>query len=309
MGTPAFAVPSLQALAASDHEILAVVTNPDRAAGRGRRLRPPQVKEAADKLGLPVLQPASVRDPDLWTRLNHLRPDLFVVVAFSILPAGLLGIPRLGSVNLHPSLLPQYRGAAPIVWALFDGVSETGVTTFLLNQRVDAGDIVIQETVSVGVEETAGELEGRLSRHGAQLVVRSLDGLADGSVVPTPQPRTSTTHAPKLTKEDGRLDWNWDAERLRNRIRGANPMPGAFTDWREGTLKIHRARTVLDSTSGEPGTVVTADVRKGLIIATGTDALQLLEVQPEGKAKMTAQAFVTGYSIEVGIAVGDESAT
>ncbi len=305
LGTPAFAVPSLERLAASHHEVAAVVTNPDRAAGRGRKLRPPAIKTAATDLGLTVLQPESLRDPELASQLRALQPDAFAVIAFSILPRTLLAIPRLGSVNVHPSLLPAYRGAAPIVWALFDGCSETGISTFLLNPRVDAGDILLQERVTIGADETAGELETRLSVDGADLLLRSLDGLEDGSMTPLPQQGGAVTRAPKLTREDGRLDWTWPADRVHNRIRGANPMPGAFTDWRDTSLKLHRS-SLCAHEGGEshaPGTVLTADA-DGILIACGGGAVRLLEVQPEGRPRMPADAFVRGYPLRSGDRLG-----
>ena len=302
LGSPAFAVPSLERLAASRHEVAAVVTNPDRAAGRGRRLRPPPVKVAAETLGLPILQPASPRQPDLPEQLAVVEPDAFAVIAFSILPKRLLAVPRLGSVNVHPSLLPAYRGAAPIIWALFDGCTETGISTFLLNPSVDAGDILLQERVAIDPDETAGELEARLAVDGAELLLRSLDGLEDGTLEPQPQIGTGSTRAPKLTRQDGQIDWTWPAERVRNRVRGANPMPGAFTSWSGSGLKVHRAQ--ISPGEGTPGTVLIADGRDGIVVACGRGALRLTQVQPEGRPRMMADAFVRGYRLAVGERLG-----
>lgn len=305
MGTPEFAVPSLRQMAASRHEIVAVVTNPDRPSGRGRRTSPPPVKGVALELGLEVLQPASPDDAGLAEDLASLGADLFVVVAFSILPRRLLAVPRLGSVNLHPSLLPAYRGAAPIVWALFNGESETGVTTFLLSRRVDAGDILLQERAAIEPEETAGELEARLREVGAGLVVASLDGLEEGTLTPRPQGDRGGSRAPKLSREDGRLDWRLPTEALRNRVRGANPVPGAFTEWDGGVLKVHRARRVDGDLGGDPGTVLLADAKDGgVVVATGDGALRLVEVQPSGSPRMEATAFVRGRRIEAGMVLG-----
>jgi methionyl-tRNA formyltransferase len=302
MGTPAFAVPSLRRLAASSHQVAAVVTNPDRPQGRGQRLAAPPVKEAALALGLEVLQPVSLGEPGLAERLAAHQPDLFAVVAFSILPRPLLELPRLGSVNLHPSLLPAYRGAAPIVWAVIKGERETGLSTFLLNPRVDAGELLLQEKVAIGPEETAGELEARLGPLGAELLLRTVDGLEQGSIAPQPQDRSRVSRAPKLQKEDGRLDWSQSTEALRNRIRGTNPVPGAFTQWRGGLLKVHRSRP--GAQRGEPGTVLLADPRQGLAVATGDGALLLTEVQPAGKPPMEGSAFVRGYPIQAGDRLG-----
>ncbi len=302
MGTPHFAVPTLRGLAESRHQLLAVVTNPDRRKGRGRQLASPPVKEQALELGLEVLQPASTKDPQLAEALRHLAPDLFVVVAFSILPKRLLAIPRLGSVNLHPSLLPAYRGAAPIIWAVVNGENETGISTFRLNPRVDAGDILLQRRFAIGEHETGGELEARLCLEGATMMVETLDGLEDGQITGRAQELPGVTRAPKLVKEDGVIDWSQPAEEIRNLVRGMNPVPGAFTQWQSQPFKIHRAQHA--EGSAPPGTVLSADDRQGLVIACGTGALQLDNVQPAGKAAMEGTDFVRGYPIEVGALLG-----
>jgi len=304
MGTPLFAVPTLRHLASSGHAVAAVVTNPDRPKGRGRRPSPPPVKVAAEELGLPVLQPESPGDPAFAAQLAEYAPDLFAVVAFSILPRRLLRIPRLGSVNLHPSLLPAYRGAAPIVWAVIDGRTETGITTFLLDPRVDAGDILLQRRVAIGPDETAGELEGRLAELGADLMRETVDGLETGTVRPRPQDREQATRAPKLTREDGRIDWNQSARVIRDRIRGTNPVPGAFTEWQGIPLKIHRASLAGTGRRAEPGTVLVADPRQGLVVAARDAALRLDEVQPAGKKPMEGTAFVRGNPIAPGSRFG-----
>lgn len=295
MGTPRFAVPSLTALAQSRHQISTVVANPDRPQGRGRRLASPPVKEQALKLGLEVLQPASVKDPALAAALAARAPDLLVVVAFSILPRLLLAIPRLGSINLHPSLLPAYRGAAPIIWAVANGEQETGITTFQLSPRMDAGHILLQRRFAIGWDETAGELEARLGVAGAQMVVETVDGLADGRLTGRPQSAEGVSYAPKLTKEDSRIDWRQPAERVRNLVRSMNPAPGAYTHWQGKTLKVHRTQRAAGS--GAPGTVLCADGRRGLTVACGEGALQLTQVQPAGRAAMEGTAFVRGYPI------------
>ena len=302
MGTPQFAIPTLQALAESRHQLAAVVTNPDRPQGRGRQLAPPPVKECAQTLGIDVLQPASIRDPGLAAALSALAPDLFVVVAFSILPGKLLAIPRLGSVNLHPSLLPAYRGAAPIIWAVVNGEQETGISTFQLNPRVDAGDILLQRRVGIGPDETAGELEARLCQTGAEMVVETVDGLEDGTLSARPQDPEGTTRAPKLDKENGRIEWQRTAAAIRNQIRGMNPVPGAFTTWQGQPLKIHRAERAAGV--GAPGTVLSADDRQGPVVACGEGALLLTEVQPAGKAAMEGTAFARGYPIAAGALLG-----
>ena len=305
MGTPGFAVATLRRLASSEHQVVAVVTNPDRPKGRGRRTAPPPVKEAAQELGLPLLQPESVTAPGFAEELAGLHADLFVVVAFSILPPELLAVPRLGSVNLHPSLLPRYRGAAPIIWAVINGDTETGITTFLLNPRVDAGDILLQRPVPIDADETAGELESRLSQMGAQVMLDTVSGLADGSAVSRRQPRGRTTRAPKLAKEDARLDWAQSAASLRNRIRGTNPVPGAFTEWRGGVLKVHRAACVAASPADDlPGTVLAADPQQGLVVAASDGALRLTQVQPQGKRPMADTDLLRGHGITPGERLG-----
>ena len=302
MGTPHFAVPTLKALAASRHELLAVVTNPDRRKGRGRQMASPPVKEQALEFEIEVLQPASTKDPALAEALTALAPDLFVVVAFSILPKRLLEIPRLGSVNLHPSLLPAYRGAAPIIWAVVNGAKETGISTFQLNPRIDAGDILLQRPFTIGEDETAGELEARLCIEGASMVVETLDGLEDDRITGHAQNAQGITRAPKLVKEDALIHWDRPAEEIRNLVRGMNPVPGAFTHWQGQPFKIHRAQHA--EGSGPPGTVLRADGREGPVIACGTGALLLHNVQPAGKAAMEGTAFVRGYPIEVGALLG-----
>ena len=304
MGTPDFAVPTLRRLASSDHQILAVVTNPDRPKGRGRQQAAPPAKSVAQELGLDLLQPTSLEDPEFETRLAALGPDLFAVVAFSILPRRLLAIPRLGSVNLHPSLLPAYRGAAPIIWAVIDGRTETGISTFLLKPRVDAGDILLQRRVAIHPDETAGELDGRLRQLGAELMCETIDGLEQGTLQPRLQESGQVTRAPKLAKEDGRIDWDQPAETIRNLIRGTNPVPGAFTEWSGGLLKIHRARIIETDLKGEAGHVLAVDPRQGLLVAARDTALLLTNVQPAGKKPMEGTAFVRGYQIEPGARFG-----
>lgn len=300
MGTPDFSVPSLVSVAQSGHDLVGVVTRPDRPRGRGQQMQPTDVKAAVVSLGLdvPVLHPESLRDENFYAQLQALEPDLFVVVAFLILPRSVLAIPKLGSVNVHPSLLPKYRGAAPIQWAIINGETETGVTIFQLSPRVDAGDILIQQKVAIGDDETAGELYERLTVMGAELLIRAIDGMSDGSVISVPQTDEGVSRAPKLEKEDGEIDWSKGAEDIRNLIRGTNPFPGAFTLWRAKLLKVHRA--TVDTGMGEAGTVIGADGKRGLIVGTGEGVLALDEVQPAGKKRMSGADFVRGYRIEVG---------
>ena len=298
MGTPEFAVPSLERLAGSDHEIVSVISRPDRPRGRGRRLQPTPVKAAAEALDLPVYQPESLGDSETVTRLEAFEADLFVVVAFVILPRRTLEIPRMGSVNLHPSLLPRYRGAAPIQWAVINGETETGATTFLLSGRVDAGDLLLQEKTTIGSEETAGELHDRMMQSGADLVLRSVDGLSDGSLTPRPQSDEGATRAPKLEREDAWIRWDLGAESIRNLIRGTNPVPGAYTDSGGGSLKVLRAER--GDQNGPNGVVVGVDRKRGVEVAAGEGSLTLTEVQPQGKRAMTGAEWARGCGIKVG---------
>jgi len=304
MGTPDFAVPSLQKIVESGLDVVGIVTRPDKPRGRGQKLQPTEVKAAAQDLGLdvPILQPESLKDKGFLADLKALKADLFAVVAFLILPRNVLAIPPLGSVNVHPSLLPKYRGAAPIQWAIIKGETETGVTIFRLSPRVDAGDVLIQEPVAIGADETAGELYERLKGVGAELLVRAIDGVARGAVTPIPQSDDGVTRAPKLEKDDGQIVWTEGATDIRNLIRGVNPFPGAFTRWQGQVLKVHRASVVAGS--GKPGMVMGVDGKTGLCVATGQGALVLDEVQPAGKKRMSGADFVRGYPVKMGEMLG-----
>ncbi len=302
MGTPDFAVPTLQKLIESEFEVACVVTRPDKPSGRGRRMTAPPVKELADSCGLPVLQPESLKNKDFLDRLRAYGADLFVVVAFVILPRRVLEIPRLGSVNLHPSLLPRFRGAAPINWAVIQGEAETGITVFQLTGKVDAGDILFQERVPIGPEETAGELYERLKAPGAEAILRTVRDLAAGRAQGVAQSDVEVSRAPKLTKQDGCIDWKSEASEIRNLIRGTNPFPGAFTIWNGKDLKIHCAEEVAQN--GAPGEILTADGKDGLVVAAGEGALRLVEVQPPGKSRMSGADLVRGYQIKAGERLG-----
>ncbi len=305
MGTPDFAVPSLERLEQGPHDLAGVVSRPDRPAGRGRKMASPPVKAAARRMGLPVAQPESLADPTFLATLRAFNADLFVVVAFAILPKPVLDMPRLGSVNLHPSLLPAYRGAAPMQWAIIRGERETGVTTFLLQSKVDAGDILMQRRVRIGPDETCGELHERLKVLGAEVVLETVDALASGRATPRPQRASRVSRAPKLRREDARIDWDRGATSIRNLIRGTNPVPGAFTDWRGRVLKLYRATACPGE--GAPGEVLAADAKTGFVVATGNGSLRLEEVQPSGKRRMSGAAFVRGGQISPGEWMGTAS--
>lgn len=306
MGTPAFAVPGLEALISRpEHEVAGIVTGPDRPMGRGLKTAPSPVKETALRHGIPVWQPEKLRDPGFLDALRSLDAGLFVVVAFRILPNELLAIPPRGTINLHPSLLPRYRGAAPIQWAVMNGDKVTGVTTFLVERRVDAGDILCQETVPIGPEETAGELHDRLSRTGADLLLRTVDRVADGRIRPRPQ-RGEASPAPRISREDGRIDWRLPARAIYNRVRGLNPVPMAFTTWRGRRLRIMASQPVCLEGEGvrPPGEIVSADEHRGIIVQAGEGGLRLDRVQPEGRSRIEGAEFVRGYRPAAGDLLG-----
>jgi methionyl-tRNA formyltransferase len=300
MGSGRFAVPSLHALAEAGHELLAAVTQPDREQGRGRQLLPPPVKSAALERGLRVLQPERIRDPETLQRLSGLAAELHVVVAYGkILPRDALAIPARGTINVHASLLPRYRGAAPIAWAIVNGERETGVTTMLLDEGMDTGPTLLSRSTPIAPDETAGQLEERLARMGASLLLETLDGLARGELAPTPQDSAHASYAPLLKKEDGRVDWGAEAAAIERRIRGFQPWPGAVANVAGRTLKLLKAR-VETGPAGDGGTVLAVDA-EGIVVACGSaSALRLLEVQPESRRGMSAAAFAAGARIRPG---------
>lgn len=304
MGTPDFAVPALRRLVEGDHEVVAVVTRPDARKGRGRHLSPPPIKRTAQDLGVPVLQPRRLKDPLFLDALAQTQPDLVVVVAFRILPPEVLSVPRLGSINLHASLLPKYRGAAPMHWAIINGERRTGVTVFLLDTGVDTGQILVQRPVEVGPEETVGELHDRLAEIGPEALAEAVDLLASGQARPSRQPVEGASAAPKLSRTDCAIDWSRDAEAVRNLIRGTNPYPGAFTIWRGRALKVYQARVRSSERSGEAGEVLEVAPRMGIRVATGCGTLELVDVQLAGKRRMPAAEFVRGQDVVVGERLG-----
>ena len=300
MGTPDFGVPALKRLAASSHEIPAVVTKPDAPRGRGRTLTPPAIKTAAQELGLLVIQPESLKDPEFHASLAALEPDLFLVVAFSILPRELLAVPKYGSVNIHASLLPKYRGAAPIQWAIINGEETTGVSIFLLEPTVDTGGIVCQKETPVGPNETYGELYERLSQLGADAAFEALENLESGSYTPRQQDHTLATKAPKLSREDGRIDWTRPAEHIRNLIRGVTPAPGAFTTWNGKPFHLLKVDIHEGAPAGVPGEIVQVDPKEGVVVSTGDGNLTLTRVKPAGKKAMDGTAWLLGARPEPG---------
>jgi len=300
MGTPQFAVPTLRLLLKSGHEVVGVVTKPDRPKGRGRHVSPPPVKIEAVKHGLPVLQPADLKDSKFLTDLKNFRAECFVVVAFVILPPEVFKMPPRGTVNLHASLLPKYRGAAPIQWAIINGEKETGLTTFYIEEKVDTGKILFQERVKIGKEETAGQLHDRLAEIGAGLLLKTLDAIEEGRARPIQQ-RGIPTRAPKIEKDDCRIDWNMSCEKVVNLIRGLSPTPGAFTDWEGKRLKIIRARAVdvRERLSEVPGSVVEIS-DEGIAVAAGKGVVLITELQLQGRKRLGVREFLLGKKIDPG---------
>jgi methionyl-tRNA formyltransferase len=308
MGTPEFALPSLNALQHSGHTLAAVVTQPDRPKGRGGHLTPPPAKVMAERFGLPVLQPAKIKDPAFHETLRALKPDLMAVVAFGrILPPEILELPPRGCINLHASLLPKYRGAAPIQWAIINGEQETGVTTIRMDPGMDTGGMLLQEREPILPEDTAGSLSLRLAERGADLLLRTLKGIESGEIVPVPQNHSQATLAPILEKEAGEIDWTHPSINILNRIRGLSPWPGTYTYYQDERWRIWRAALKnedgVKTTDGPPGAILTAG-REGLKVATGRGLLEILELQPENGRRMTVQEFLAGHSVESSVVLG-----
>ena len=299
MGTPDFAVPTLEALIGAGHELAAVVTQPDKPKGRGKAVLMTPVKEKALECGIPVYQPKRVREPEFLDVLRNLNPDVIVVVAFGqILPREILTLPPFGCVNVHASLLPKYRGAAPIQWAVIDGETVSGVTTMQMNEGLDTGDILEQEEISLDPEETGGSLFEKLASLGGKMILSTLKGLEDGSIIPRAQGEMTTPYAKMLTKAMGEIDWSMDAASIERLVRGLNPWPSAYTYVDGKTLKIWKARVEAGEAGNEPGQVrVTKD---RLLVETGNGVLSILELQLEGKKRLEAAAFLRGFSIETG---------
>ena len=297
-GTPAFALPTLRALLAC-HRVVAVVTQPDRPAGRGQRAQAPLVKIAALEHGIPVLQPERLREPGWPERLAAHAADVAVVVAFGqILPPAVLAVPRHGSINVHASLLPRYRGAAPVAWAIIRGERETGITTFQMDAGMDTGPVLLQHTTPIGPDETAGDLADRLAALGAETLLETLGRLEGLRRVP--QDSASATMAPRLRKEDGSLDWTESAVALAARIRGVNPWPSAVTVGPSGRLRIWRARPLAGR--GEPGVLTPVDGQ--VAVGTGAGLLVPLEVQPENRRVMAWDAYLRGARLAPGAPLG-----
>lgn len=305
MGTPAFAVPALEMILGGGDRLLGVVTQKDRPVGRGLRLQASPVKQRAQRAGVPVLQPDSPRDEAFLEALRDLSPDLIVVVAFGkILPKAVLDLPSMGCLNAHASLLPKYRGAAPIQWAIVNSESTTGVTVIKMVERMDAGDILLAKETEIGPEEDALVLGERLSHLCAEALWEAVRGIEEGTLHPIPQREEEATYAPRLRREDGEIDWREAADDIARKVRGFVPWPTAHTRWRGRLLKLHKARALPGAQWGRPGEVVKAD-RGGLWVQTGEGYLDILELQPESRPKMDARSFLHGQGEVLGRVMGE----
>lgn len=294
MGTPDFAVCSLNALVEGGYEVVAVVTQPDRAKGRGNKLAFPEVKTRALELNLPVYQPDSVKTEEFLELLSSYQPDLIIAVAYGrILPKAVLELPKYGCWNVHASLLPAYRGAAPIQRAVLDGCTETGVTIMQLDEGMDTGDILLQSSMTITPEDTSGTMFDKLGIAGGKLLVEALEQLKNGSIHPVKQDSDKATHAAMLQREEEVIDWAKPAEHIFNQIRGMAPAPGAYTIWKEQRVKIWKANLNSLHTSERPGTVVQLG-KESILVQTGKGCLEITELQPAGKKAMNAKAYCNG---------------
>lgn len=300
MGTPSFAVPSLHTLVKAGYVVAGVVTQPDKPSGRGMATRPSPVKEAALGYGIDVLEPRSVRSPEFTKAIKALSPEIIVVIAYGkILPKDILCIPPKGCINVHASLLPRYRGAAPINRAIINGEKTTGVCTMLMDEGMDTGDVLLRAEMPILIDETAEDLAKRLSIAGAELIVETLELVSNNALTPEQQDNSKATNAPILKKEDGRIDWKKDAAGVYNLIRGVYPWPGAYTHIGSKVVKIHSGRVSDQSHGAAPGTVT--DVSKdGITVECGSGSFCITELQPENKRRMSAFDFIQGYRLKKG---------
>lgn len=307
MGTPEFAVPSLRALVESGFRVLRVITQPDRPRGRGGKLTPGPVKKYSLEQGLEVLQPDKIRDPAFIELLRAMQPDLIVVVAFGrILPGEILRLPALGCVNVHASLLPGYRGAAPIHWAVINGETESGITTMLMDEGMDTGDMLLQEKLAIGPDDNVGVVHDRLAVIGARLLVQTLEGLAGGKIKARVQNEAQATYAPPIRREHELIDWQQRAVVIKNLVRGMDPWPGAYTLLDGEELKVWgvEARPTEEGARGRPGQVLLADAERGLVLQTGQGTIELQEVQLAGRKRVAVAEFLRGRPVAVGTVLG-----
>ena len=305
MGTPEFAVPSLQALIDNGYEVVGAFTQPDRPSGRGNKLTACPVKVLAEKHGIPVFQFEKVRRREGREAIEALRPDLCVTAAFGqILSQRILDIPPMGTVNVHASLLPKYRGSAPINWCIALGEKKAGVTTMFTDAGIDTGDMALRAETEIGELETAGELTVRLAEMGAKLLIETIRAIENGTCPREKQDERQMSHQPMLSREDGLIDWTMSAEQIACRVRGFNPWPGTYTQWGDGVMKIWLARAVERNVEARPGEVIESSAKKGLVVACGEGALEILEMQAPAAKRMNAKSYLMGKPIPVGTLLG-----
>ena len=299
-GTPEFAVPTLDALHDSDHEILGVVTSPDKKSGRGLKVKSSAIKKCSEKYGLPIYQPETTKSKQLHSTLKQINPDIYVVVAYKILPESILNIPNKGAVNLHASLLPKYRGAAPVNHAILNGDTENGLSTFLIQKKVDAGDLLFQYSMQIDNLITTGEALSKLSLIGADLIIKTLTALAENNIKPFKQDSEKATYAPKIGVEDCKINWLKTADSIHNQIRAFSPKPGAFTFYNDKRVKLFGSKVLRNtrSTSLIPGQIEYAD--SIFKIGTATEPIQITNIQIEGKKMLPVDQFILGFPIITG---------
>lgn len=310
MGTPDFAVSSLEHLVKENYEVIGVVTQPDRKKGRGKKITPPPVKQKAVKLGLTVFQPQKVREEEFVNILKKLNPDVIVVVAYGqILPKAILELPPLGCINVHASLLPKYRGAAPLHWSIIRGETKTGITTMLMDEGLDTGDILLKEEVEIDINLKVGDLHDKLADLGGKLLIKTLDLLEKNQINPQTQNEEEATYSPLLNKEHEKISWNESAVNIHNLVRGMNPWPGAYTLYNKQRLKILETRLNRfdQDDNNENGTIIEIE-DKGFWVKTKKGKILITKVQPAGKKAMPASDFINGYQIKVGFVLGDKDA-
>jgi len=299
-GTPDFAVPSLKALHNSPHDVQGIVTTPDTRSGRGLKLKTSSIKKYAEKLNIPIFQPNNLKDKNFISTIKEIKPDIYVVVAYKILPESILSIPVLGAVNLHASLLPKYRGAAPIYHAILNGEEYTGITTFIIQNKVDTGNILLQQKLGIKENATSGEIFEILSQMGAKLIIKTLDGLSDDTITPKEQNDKLASFAPKIKIDHCKINWNRTSEQIHNKIRAFSPIPGAFTYYKNKRVKLFRSKVLMNKLKQnlKPGQINFKN--PVLQIGTTTNAIQISDIQIEGKARMPVTQFILGYPKIIG---------
>jgi len=299
MASAKFAAPSFKALLNSKHKIICAITQPDKPSGRGKNIKSCPIATHARNFGVNLYQPKSIRKDGVIEHIKEFSPDLIVVIAYGkILPPEIIELPKFGCINLHASLLPKYRGAAPINWAIINGEKETGVTTMMIDEGLDSGNIIISEKISISPNDDAILLHNKLADIGSKILLDTLDAMEDGTAIETPQDELQVTYAPILKKHDGLIDWKMNAKAIQNRIRGLKPWPGTFTHLDDKTIKVHDGHVLNIKTSEKAGTIINSE--KDLIVACGKNAIEITEIQMEGKNRVSSIDFLRGYNLMKG---------